>query len=197
MKRHILCFALFFTFAFSAYGQVTGLPPFGSLDRIGAETRNNQDLNVLIGIPIMSSPGRGGSSLDFSLVYNSDIWCRSFVIELSHRGSAAQRCGIPMHVQLSRQSDSADDISCASDTGPTHHEKFYLRLVWKSHNFTGQLLPDKVMDLLDCHAIFFARFRDQRHFARANADHVRHLQRSYGPAAHCHGRQSAGNELLL
>jgi hypothetical protein len=74
MKRHILCLAFFFTFTVSVYGQVTGLPPFGSLDRVGAETRNNQDLNVLIGIPIMSSPGRGGSSLDFSLVYNSDMW---------------------------------------------------------------------------------------------------------------------------
>lgn len=51
----------------------TGLPPFGSLDRIGLETRNNQDLNVVLAIPIMSSPGRG-PNLNFSLIYNSTIW---------------------------------------------------------------------------------------------------------------------------
>lgn len=74
MSRHILCLALLFFLAASAQGQATGLPPFGSLDRIGPETRNNQDLNVLIGIPVMSSPGRGGTPLNFSLVYNSDMW---------------------------------------------------------------------------------------------------------------------------
>jgi RHS repeat-associated protein len=51
----------------------TGLPPFGSLDRTSSDVRNNEDLNVLFTIPIVSSPGRG-LNLDFSLVYNSSIW---------------------------------------------------------------------------------------------------------------------------
>ena len=57
--------------------QTTGLPPFGSLDQVGLETRNNQDLNILLGIPIMSSPGRNGFDLNFSVVYNSSVWRRS------------------------------------------------------------------------------------------------------------------------
>jgi RHS repeat-associated protein len=59
----------------------TGLPPFGSLDHIGLEVRNNQDLNVLLAIPIMSSPGRG-INLNLSLVYNSSIWANAGIIWL-------------------------------------------------------------------------------------------------------------------
>ena len=56
----------------------TGLPPFGSIDQIGLEYRNNQDLNVLVSIPVVSSPGRNGLNLNFSLVYNSSIWTNCY-----------------------------------------------------------------------------------------------------------------------
>jgi hypothetical protein len=51
----------------------TGLPPFGSLDRIDLEVRNNQNLNLVLAIPVASSIGRG-FNLDFSIVYNSLNW---------------------------------------------------------------------------------------------------------------------------
>lgn len=60
-----------------SWAQTTGLPPFGSLDQVGLEIRNNQDLNILLAIPIMSSPGRNGDDLNFNVVYNSSIWRRS------------------------------------------------------------------------------------------------------------------------
>lgn len=60
-----------------SWAQTTGLPPFGSLDQVGLEIRNNQDLNILLTIPIMSSPGRGGLDLNFNVVYNSSVWRRS------------------------------------------------------------------------------------------------------------------------
>jgi RHS repeat-associated protein len=65
----------------------TGLPPFGSIDQIGLEYRNNQDLNVLLAIPIMSSPGRG-LNLNFSLVYNSSIWAPDGTIWLPSSNNA-------------------------------------------------------------------------------------------------------------
>lgn len=71
MKRLLVTFALLFV-PLRSVAQ-TGLPPFGSLDRIGLEVRNNQDLNVLLAIPIVSSPGRG-LPLNFSVIYNSSIW---------------------------------------------------------------------------------------------------------------------------
>ncbi|MGB7284929.1 MAG: hypothetical protein WBE13_21895, partial [Candidatus Acidiferrum sp.] len=51
----------------------TGFPPFGSLDQMGLEVRNNQNLNVVLTLPIASSAGRG-IGLNFSIVYNSLTW---------------------------------------------------------------------------------------------------------------------------
>ena len=74
MRRYLLAGLAVLVLSNVAQSQTTGLPPFGSLDQVGLEVRNNQDLNVLLAIPIMSSPGRNGLDLNFSLVYNSSIW---------------------------------------------------------------------------------------------------------------------------
>src|SRR5580658_2143301 len=74
MRRYLLAGLAVLVLSNVAQSQTTGLPPFGSLDQVGLEVRNNQDLNVLLTIPVMSSPGRNGLDLNFSLVYNSSIW---------------------------------------------------------------------------------------------------------------------------
>ena len=76
MRRYLLSIVLTAFLPVCAWPQTTGLPPFGSLDQVGLETRNNQDLNVLLAIPVMSSPGRNGLDLNFGLVYNSSIWTK-------------------------------------------------------------------------------------------------------------------------
>ena len=50
-----------------------GLPPFGSFSSFGFDTVNNQNLNVVFSIPIMSSPGRG-MPLNLNLTYNSLVY---------------------------------------------------------------------------------------------------------------------------
>jgi RHS repeat-associated protein len=77
MRRYLLSVLVALLSSVCARPQATGLPPFGSLDRVGLETRNNQDLNILLAIPVMSSPGRNGLDLNFSVVYNSSIWTKS------------------------------------------------------------------------------------------------------------------------
>ena len=77
MRRYLLPALVACLLPICAWPQTTGLPPFGSLDQVGLETRNNQDLNILLAIPIMSSPGRNGFDLNFSMVYNSSVWRRS------------------------------------------------------------------------------------------------------------------------
>ena len=72
MRFRLLCIVGAFLVPLCANAQ-TGLPPFGSLDRIDFETRNNQNLNIVLAIPIASSTGRG-FNLDFSIVYNSINW---------------------------------------------------------------------------------------------------------------------------
>src|SRR6202030_1994917 len=71
--RRFLFFVLAILFAPVSSLPQTGLPPFGSLDRVGLEVRNNQNLNVVLGIPITSNVGRG-MSLDFSIAYNTLNW---------------------------------------------------------------------------------------------------------------------------
>ena len=56
--------------------QNTGLPPFNSFSKGQFDSINNQNLNVIFAIPIMSSPGRG-LNLNFSAVNNSLIWVPS------------------------------------------------------------------------------------------------------------------------
>jgi hypothetical protein len=54
----------------------TGKPNFGSFTSSSFDVINNQNLNVLFGIPIASSSGRG-AALGLSLVNNSLIWQNS------------------------------------------------------------------------------------------------------------------------
>ena len=73
MKKLILLMLSMAVLPETISGQKTGLPPFGSLTKGGFDTVNNQNLNVLFGIPIFSSAGRG-LPLNLNLVYNSLIW---------------------------------------------------------------------------------------------------------------------------
>lgn len=74
MRSYAILALVVLIFPAISQAQTTGVPPFGSLDQVGLETRNNQDLNIMLAIPIMSSPGRNGLDLNFSLVYNSSMW---------------------------------------------------------------------------------------------------------------------------
>lgn len=72
MRRYLLPALVACLLPICAWPQTTGLPPFGSLDQVGLEVRNNQDLNILLTIPIMSSPGRKW--------FRSELWrCLQFV----------------------------------------------------------------------------------------------------------------------
>jgi RHS repeat-associated protein len=57
----------------SAQNTGVGVKPFGSYTQGGFDTINNQDLNVMFSIPIVSSAGRG-QPLNFALTYNSQIY---------------------------------------------------------------------------------------------------------------------------
>lgn len=72
MRFYLLCVFSALCMSICASAQ-TGLPPFGSLDRVDLEVRNNQNLNTVLTIPIASSIGRG-FNLDFSIAYNSLNW---------------------------------------------------------------------------------------------------------------------------
>src|SRR6266404_7404646 len=77
MRRHILltCSLLF---AYSAYAQdpQTGIPPFSSVQALGLDAINRQNLNVNFSIPISSSPGRG-INFSFPIVNDSLLWKKS------------------------------------------------------------------------------------------------------------------------
>jgi|ERR1700722_4822178 len=72
MRRYLVSALAILALPVFGFAQ-TGLPPFGSIDRVSLELRNNQNLNVILAIPIASSPGRG-MNLDFSILYNSLTW---------------------------------------------------------------------------------------------------------------------------
>lgn len=57
----------------SAQNTGVGVKPFGSYTQGGFDTINNQNLNVMFSIPIVSSAGRG-QPLNFALSYNSQIY---------------------------------------------------------------------------------------------------------------------------
>jgi RHS repeat-associated protein len=76
MRRAAALVALFWlSAAFGLWAQDTGtgLPAFGSLSSFGFDTVNNQNLNVLFSIPLVSSAGRG-MPLTLPLTNNSQIW---------------------------------------------------------------------------------------------------------------------------
>src|SRR6266480_3291407 len=55
----------------------TGVPPFGSFTKGQFDLVNNANANAIFAIPITSSPGRG-LNLNFSVVYNSQVWAPQF-----------------------------------------------------------------------------------------------------------------------
>lgn len=72
MRRYLISIAAALLAPLATFAQI-GMPPFGSFTQTGLATTNNQDLNGIIAIPVVSSPGRG-LPLDFSIVYNSQVW---------------------------------------------------------------------------------------------------------------------------
>ncbi len=74
MKKYALLICLFvFSSRAVAQDPAAGIPPYTSIQSNGFDAVNRQDLNVMIAIPIVSSPGRG-MNLTFSLVQNSLLW---------------------------------------------------------------------------------------------------------------------------
>lgn len=77
MKRLVTLLA-FCVFASSVLAQAppTGVPPFSSVQSIGMDTINRQNLNVNFSIPIAASPGRG-FNFSFPIVNDSLLWMKS------------------------------------------------------------------------------------------------------------------------
>src|SRR6266404_3018784 len=78
MKKIALVLALLIAFVLApshlqAQNTGTGLPSFSSFTSGGFDTVNNQNLNVLFSIPLISSAGRG-MPLNLSLTYNSLVY---------------------------------------------------------------------------------------------------------------------------
>lgn len=73
--RRILAVTAFLLLPSLVQGQNTGtgLAPFGSFSSFGFDTVNNQNLNVLFSIPLISSAGRG-VPLNINLTYNSLVY---------------------------------------------------------------------------------------------------------------------------
>jgi RHS repeat-associated protein len=67
---------LLFSFATLAQDPQTGVPPFSSIQSIGMDAINRQNLNVNFSIPISSSPGRG-INFSFPTVNDSLLWTKS------------------------------------------------------------------------------------------------------------------------
>lgn len=59
----------------SAQEQPTGIPPFSSVQSIGIDGINRQNLNVNFSVPIVSSPGRG-LNFNFPVTNDSLLWVR-------------------------------------------------------------------------------------------------------------------------
>jgi RHS repeat-associated protein len=75
MRKVALYIAILLVAPLSLYAQNTGpgLPPFGSFTQGGFDTINNQNLNVIFSIPLISSAGRR-MPLNLSLTYNSLVF---------------------------------------------------------------------------------------------------------------------------
>jgi RHS repeat-associated protein len=78
MGRIFVLLAIVASFAAaSLHGQTqvqTGPYPFGPSVSYGFDTINPANLNVHFEIPIISKPGRGGTSFTYNLAYDSSIW---------------------------------------------------------------------------------------------------------------------------
>jgi RHS repeat-associated protein len=59
-----------------AQDPISGFPPFGSVQPGGVDSINRQNLNVIITLPIVAVPQRGGT-FAFSIVNDSLIWVRN------------------------------------------------------------------------------------------------------------------------
>jgi hypothetical protein len=59
----------------SAQDPQTGIPPFSSIQSVGIDNINQQNLNANFSIPIVSSPGRS-SNFSFPIVNDSLIWVK-------------------------------------------------------------------------------------------------------------------------
>src|ERR1700676_1137752 len=74
MRRLAVLLALLLAPSFlQAQNPGTGLPQFGSFTPGGFDTVNNQNLNVVFSIPLISSTGRG-MPLNLSMTYNSLVY---------------------------------------------------------------------------------------------------------------------------
>lgn len=72
IRHYLIPLAATLLLPFASFAQ-TGMPSFGSFTQTGIATTNNENLNGIIPIPVVSSSGRG-LPLHFSLVYNSQVW---------------------------------------------------------------------------------------------------------------------------
>jgi hypothetical protein len=72
MRRYLISLLAILALPACALSQ-TGFPPFASIDRSRFDSRNDQNMNVNFGLPIMASPGRG-MTLNLSAFYNSLTW---------------------------------------------------------------------------------------------------------------------------
>ena len=75
--RRLIAIPVYFLLATAAFGQepATGIPPFSSVQSVGIDSINRQNLNVNFSIPIVSSPGRG-INFSFPITNDSLFWMK-------------------------------------------------------------------------------------------------------------------------
>jgi hypothetical protein len=71
-----LCVLCMLCTARTVLGQ-TGFPVYGTFQEGSVDSVNLQNLNTVITIPIISTPGRGGTNFSFTLHNNSLQWTPS------------------------------------------------------------------------------------------------------------------------
>lgn len=103
----LVCLAPSFLFA---QNTGTGVKPFGSYTQGGFDTINNQDLNVTLAIPIVSSAGRG-LPLALNLIYNSQIYSISggVLFPVSNFG---WKWDMPPGGTSTNDTSSSDQVKC-------------------------------------------------------------------------------------
>jgi len=127
--------------ALSAFAQdpQTGVPPFSSVQSLGLDAINRQNLNVNFSIPVASSPGRG-INFSFPIVNDSLLWMKKNnawtpVVDGSGNPTWGWKTTLPAgairYVRFTETCDSPPPIQ----SSPHYHNYSYTDPAGTTHNF--------------------------------------------------------------
>src|SRR5437660_347370 len=140
MRRLILLMGCLLC-ALSAFAQdpQTGVPPFSSVQSLGLDAINRQNLNVNFSIPVASSPGRG-INFSFPIVNDSLLWMKKNnawtpVVDGSGNPTWGWKTTLPAgairYVRFTETCDSPPPIQ----SSPHYHNYSYTDPAGTTHNF--------------------------------------------------------------